>query len=81
MLFGERRLLLDHEADWRLLHGELIPHELRTGAGKPDKNLQPTFDLTNSYINTEKFIAVSEASDDIDICGSPATMGHFWDKS
>jgi hypothetical protein len=67
MLFGERRLLLQHDADWRLVHGELIPHELRTGAGRPDKNLPPTFDLINRYIKTKKFIAVSEASDDIDI--------------
>jgi len=67
MLFGERRLLLEHEADWRLMHGELIPHELRTGAGRPSKNLQPTFNLINEYIRTKQFIAISEASDDIDI--------------
>ena len=67
MLFGERRLLMNHPTDWRLLHGELIPHELRTGAGRPGQNLQPTFDLINEYIASEKFFAVSEASDDIDI--------------
>lgn len=67
MLFGERRLLLEHEANWRMLHGELIPYELRTGAGNPAKNLQPTFDLINAYVKNKKFIAVSEASDDIDI--------------
>ena len=27
MLFGERSLLIKQPADWRLLHGELIPHE------------------------------------------------------
>lgn len=67
MLFGERRLLLQHTCDWRLIHGEMIPHELRTGAGRPDKNLPPTFELIHKFIETEKFIAVSEASDDIDI--------------
>jgi len=67
MLFGERRLLLDQGSEWRMLHGELIPHELRTGAGRPDQNLEPTFNLIHEYINTEKFIAVSEGSDDIDI--------------
>ena len=67
MLFGERRLLMNHSTDWRFLHGELIPHELRTGAGRPGQNLQPTFDLINVYIASEKFFAVSEASDDIDI--------------
>ena len=67
MLFGERRLLMNHPTDWRFLHGELIPHELRTGAGRPGQNLRPTFDLINEYIRSEKFFAVSEASDDIDI--------------
>jgi len=67
MLFGERRLLLDQPADWRMLHGEIIPHELRTGAGRPEQNLDPAFNLVHEYIDTEKFIAVSEGSDDIDI--------------
>jgi len=67
MLFGERKLLLQHQTEWRLLHGELIPHELRTGATRPEHNLPPTFDLIHRYIDTGKFIAVSEASDDIDI--------------
>jgi len=67
MLFGERTLLIEHQADWRFIHGELIPHELRTGAGKPVKNLPPTFDLIHRYIDSECFLAVSEASDDIDI--------------
>ena len=67
MLFGERNELLKQTADWRMIHGELIPHELRTGAGNPAKNLSGTFDLINKYINTKNFIAVSEGSDDIDI--------------
>lgn len=67
MLFGERRLLLDQPADWRMIHGELIPHELRTGAGKPAQNLAPTFELIHGYVATETFVAVSEGSDDTDI--------------
>jgi hypothetical protein len=67
MLFGERRLLLQHNCNWRLIHGELIPHELRTGAGRPEKNLPPTFDIIHGFIKSKNFIAVSEASDDIDI--------------
>ncbi|WKZ79639.1 MAG: hypothetical protein QY327_09850 [Fimbriimonadaceae bacterium] len=67
MLFGERNLLIEHQADWRMIHGELIPHELRTGAGRPSQNLPPTFDLINRFIASERFIAVSESSDDIDI--------------
>lgn len=67
MLFGERKLLLEQQADWRMMHGEIIPHELRTGAGKPAKNLDLAFKLVEEYIETKNFIAVSEASDDIDI--------------
>jgi hypothetical protein len=74
MLFGERRLLLEHESDWRFMHGELIPHELRTGAGRPSQNLQPTFDLINAYIRDEKFVAVSEASNDIDILNAAIVL-------
>lgn len=67
MLFGERRLLLEQNSDWRMLHGEVMPHELRTGAGNPQENLQPAFEIVQEYIKKEKFIAVSEASDDIDV--------------
>lgn len=74
MLFGERRLLLDHEADWRMIHGELIPHELRTGAGRPRRNLPPTFQLINEYIISEKFIAVSESPDDLDILNAAIVL-------
>lgn len=67
MLFGERQELLKQKADWRMIHGELIPHELRTGAGNPAKNLNGTFQLVNQYVESKNFIAVSEGSDDIDI--------------
>jgi hypothetical protein len=74
MLFGERRLLLDHAADWRMVHGELIPHELRTGAGRPKKNLPDTFDLINGYIESECFIAVSESTSDLDVLNAAIVL-------
>lgn len=67
MLYGERKLLFEHEANWRLIHGELIPHEMRTGAGNPAQNLPPTFELIHQYIERRNFIAISEAPEDIDI--------------
>lgn len=67
MLFGERKLLIEQRADWRMLHGELVPHELRTGAGRPADNLPATFDLIDRYIATERFLACSESTDDLDI--------------
>jgi hypothetical protein len=74
MLFGERRLLLDEQADWRMIHGELIPHELRTGAGRPDQNLPPTFGLINDYIASQCFIAVSEGTGDLDILNAAVLL-------
>lgn len=67
MLYGERKLLLEHDADWRIMHGELMPHELRTGAGRPKQNLPPAFEIIHDFIAKRNFIAISEASDDLDI--------------
>jgi hypothetical protein len=67
MLFGERQLLIDHEADWRMIHGELVPYELRTGVGMPAQNLPPVFALVRRYVGDQKFIAVSEGPEDLDI--------------
>ncbi|MGW4791416.1 hypothetical protein ACWEPC_03230 [Nonomuraea sp. NPDC004297] len=67
MLFGERKLLLAQEADWRMIHGELIPFELRTGVGHPRENLPPVFDLVRRYIKNQRFIAVSESPEDLDV--------------
>ncbi|MEO3858534.1 hypothetical protein [Acrocarpospora sp. B8E8] len=50
MLFGERQILLAQEADWRMIHGQLIPFELRTGGDKPGENLPPVFDLLRRYV-------------------------------
>ena len=65
MAYGERKLLIEHPAEWRIIHGELIPYELRTGAGNPGDNLGPAFDLIYDYIASEHFIAVSEGPEDL----------------
>lgn len=67
MLFGERKILLSQEADWRMIHGELIPFELRTGVGHPKENLPPVFDLVRHYVKDQRFIAVSESPEDLDV--------------
>jgi hypothetical protein len=67
MLFGERQLLLGQEADWRMIHGELVPYELRTGVGMPSVNLPPVFELVRKYVENERFIAVSEGSEDLEV--------------
>jgi hypothetical protein len=67
MLFGERQQLMAQPADWRMIHGELIPHELRTGAGRPTDNLGPTFALIDRYITSGQFLACSESTSDLDV--------------
>jgi hypothetical protein len=74
MLFGERQILLAHEADWRMIHGELIPYELRTGVGKPADNLPPVFDLARRYIQDQRFIAVSESPEDLDVLNAGVVL-------
>jgi hypothetical protein len=74
MLFGERQILLAQEADWRMIHGELIPYELRTGVGKPENNLPPVFDLIRRYVADQRFIAISESPEDIDVLNAAIVL-------
>ena len=61
-------------ADWRMIHGELIPHELRTGAGRPADNLEPTFNLIDRYIATGRFLACSESTSDLDVLNAAEVL-------
>ncbi|WP_347600957.1 hypothetical protein [Acrocarpospora sp. B8E8] len=74
MLFGERQILLAQEADWRMIHGELIPYELRTGVGKPEHNLPPVFDLVRRYVADQRFVAISESPEDIDVLNAAIVL-------
>jgi hypothetical protein len=75
MLYGERKLLIAEPADWRIVHGELLPHELRVGAGRPGRNLPSIFSLARSYVDSKQFIAVSESpEDDLDIMNAAIVL-------
>ena len=74
MLYGERETLIKQEADWRMLHGELIPYELRTGVGRPNENLPPVFALVRQYIESRNFIAVSEGSEDLEVLNAASVL-------
>lgn len=74
MLFGERQILIEQEADWRMIHGELIPYELRTGVGLPQDNLPPVFALVRRYVEDQKFIAVSESPEDLDVLNAAIVL-------
>jgi hypothetical protein len=74
MLFGERQILISQEADWRMIHGELIPYELRTGVGLPQENLPPVFALVRRYVEDQQFIAVSEGPEDLDVLNAAIVL-------
>lgn len=75
MLLGERIHLLQHPADWRLVHGELFPYELRTGAGSPRQNLPTAFEMVRGFVDTQKFIAVTESADnDLDLLNAATVL-------
>ncbi|HET8892549.1 MAG TPA: hypothetical protein VFM96_00430 [Gaiellaceae bacterium] len=75
MLYGERKLLIDEEADWRIVHGELLPHELRVGAGRPGRNLPAIFELARRFVDSMYFLAVSESPEgDLDIMNAAIVL-------
>ncbi len=59
MGYGERKLLLQRPQEWKLLQGELLPFELRTGLGKL-KALNRSLELGKKLIEAKKVIAVTE---------------------
>ena len=75
MLLGEREQLMNHPADWRLIHGELLPHELRTGAGNPSANLPEAFAVARRFVDSEHFVAVSESPEsDLDLLNAAVVL-------
>jgi hypothetical protein len=75
MLYGERKLMIEGASDWRIIHGELMPHELRVGAGRPGRNLRPIFNLARRYVDNAKFLAVSESPEsDLDLMNAAIVL-------
>ncbi len=59
MGYCERDLLLSRPQEWKLLQGELLPYELRTGLGNW-KILDTTIKLGKKLIEAKKVIAITE---------------------
>jgi hypothetical protein len=73
MAYAERDLALRQPQEWKMVHGELIPYELRTGLGQR-RALKQCLDLGQRLIEAKTVIGVIEESHDIDLLNAAETL-------
>src|SRR6266581_8578846 len=61
MLFTERRIALERPEEWKLVHGALVPYELRTGLGRY-RALPVCLGIAEKIIENKHAIGVIESS-------------------
>ena len=76
MAYSERALALRRPEQWKFVHGELVPYELRTGLGKT-KALPQCLELGARLITNEHAIGVVEGSEDIDLLNAVEMLDKF----
>jgi hypothetical protein len=77
MAFAERELAVTRREPWKFVHGELLPYELRTGAGRPKMVLPRALDLGQKLIECEKAIGVVEGSEHTDLLNAVEMLEKF----
>jgi len=77
MAYAERDLALRRDESWKFIHGELLPYELRTGAGRTKTVLPRAIDLGKRLIDCEKAIGVIEGSLDVDLLNAVETLDKY----
>jgi hypothetical protein len=77
MAFAERELALKRQEAWKFVHGELVPYELRTGAGRPKIILPRSLGLGMRLIENKRAIGIVEDSDDTDLLNAAETLDRF----
>jgi len=73
MAYAERELALRRSERWKLVHGELVPYELRTGLGKT-RALPQCLELGARLIESKCTVGVVESSDDIDLLNAVESL-------
>ncbi len=73
MAYAERALALRQPQPWKMVHGELIPYELRTGMGQK-RTLKTCLELAQKLIEQKTVIGVIEESHDIDLLNAAETL-------
>src|SRR5207247_3586915 len=76
MAYSERELALRRPEQWKFVHGELMPYELRTGLGRT-KALPQCLQLGSKLITNEHSIGVVEVSEDIDLLNAVEMLDKF----
>lgn len=78
MLYGERHLALARPERWKLVHGELLPYELRTGLGVY-RALPESLELGRKLIESKNVIGVIEDTSKLNLlnAGAILSMGEF----
>jgi hypothetical protein len=77
MAFAERDLALRRQEPWKFVHGELVPYELRTGAGRTKLVLPKCIDLGVRLIDSESTIGIIEGSEDTDLLNAAEMLERF----
>jgi hypothetical protein len=77
MAYAERDLALRRSEGWKFVHGELLPYELRTGAGRPASVLPMCLELGARLIENKQTIGVVEGSDNIDLLNAVEMLDRF----
>jgi hypothetical protein len=77
MAYAERDLALRRSEDWKFVHGELLPYELRTGVGRPANVLPKCLELGARLSKNKQTIGVVEGSDNINLLNAVETLDRF----
>ena len=76
MAYSERELALRRNEQWKFVHGELVPYELRTGLGRTHA-LPQCLELGARLITSKNAIGVVEGSEDIDLLNAVEMLDRF----
>jgi len=80
MMYGERQLALNRPEKWKLVHGELLPYELRTGLGVY-RALPESLELGRKLIEAKNVIAVVEDTSKLNLLNAGIVLerGEYMD--
>ena len=80
MMYGERQLALKRTEKWKLVHGDLLPYELRTGLGIY-RALPESLDLGRQLIEAKNIIAVVEDTSKLNLLNAGIVLerGEYMD--
>lgn len=76
MFFKERQLALERDEEWKFVHGELLPFELRTGVGRL-RALEVILGLGRQIIENKKVIGVIEETTHLELLNAGEILNPY----